>query len=285
MTEDERKGLFSIIDEKNSLTIRTISIQDEFSRRKTVFVTTSSVQYTFLTMSNKITYNYSFEDYISDHQFLKWSERGPFLNLDIMKKECGIETITEHSTKDECLLYLEYVYNILPMVVDKEHKIFYKKESYNAIKDTIEQIITEYNYEFKKCGTKMYLVVKDPAFDIIYSSVDIITQNNIIEYRSLNTVGNIEKKKQILCSLAAKIESVKNTVEGSMYNELFRDTSFLLNNLSIRHGNSNQIHVPEEQIEMWYDRTYDLCMLTLFVNKHIDILNDIETLKAECRKK
>jgi len=57
-----------------------------------------------------------------------------------------------------------------------------------------------------------------------------------------------------------------------------------LNKINIRHS-ENQIQLPKDQIEEWYDRTFDLCMLSLHSIKHIEIMDEIESMKSDLKIK
>ena len=278
MSEEKYRGLFDRIERNNTVAVATLSIQHEFSERKTVHIedALSAISFGLL---NTVDYNSSFEEYISEKQFNNWCGRGVFLNLEIMKRTCRINKITENSTKEDCLLYLEYVYNMLPLIKNNPN-LRYMKNSYDALIKTIEKIISDHNYEFKEIDGLYYLILSDEILDNVLDSAEDVVKDNAVRFRSVRNKGNLENKKQILCSLATNIESLKHTMDNKKYGHLRSDTTFLLNKINIRHS-ENQIQLPKDQIEEWYDRTFDLCMLSLHSIKHIDIMDEIESMKSD----
>ena len=86
----------------------------------------------------------------------------------------------------------------------------------------------------------------------------------IIQYNHHLLKGDIEKKRRILKVLADKIEPMRTEFKKQQKNkELESDIGFLLNNMNIRHNNlegKNAVdyvkELSDEELEEWYDETY-----------------------------
>ena len=110
----------------------------------------------------------------------------------------------------------------------------------------------------------------------------------IIAYNHYATKGNIEAKKAVLLQLASILEGKRDALkaaDGALERNLF----YLFNNLNIRHNNidSNDsakykqyvAHMPQEEIEEWYDEIYRMCLLAFLQIEQFDRRNKLNTLK------
>ena len=127
----------------------------------------------------------------------------------------------------------------------------------------------------------------------IVSETSIQDAIKVLEYNHFANKGNIERKKEILISLATYLEPFRDELNDSeelkevmkvnnnkkiiAVEQLFN----MYNNLGLRHNNSKQYHLEmtEEELEQWYD---DIYASTLFVILSLDearILSKLKTLR------
>ena len=110
---------------------------------------------------------------------------------------------------------------------------------------------------------------------------------DIIEYNHHSMRGDISKKKDILYSLANKLEPDRpklKQINATMDDHLF----FLFNNMNIRHNNSdkNSKHYNEYVanmtpmvLEQWYDEIYQLCLLAFLELDNLARKSKVANLK------
>ena len=112
----------------------------------------------------------------------------------------------------------------------------------------------------------------------------------MLEYSRFSLKGNIEKKQEILLSLALKYEGIKSELRNASQANLVNDIDTLLNNLNIRHNNNEGEHKKEficqmdnKQIEEWYDRTFDLILLAFMYNDYASYKSQIKNLRIQLK--
>ena len=114
----------------------------------------------------------------------------------------------------------------------------------------------------------------------------------VLEYNHFTNKGNIERKREILISLASYLEPLKDELNASeelkevmkVNNKKIIAVAKLFdmyNNLGLRHNNNEQYHLEmtDEELEQWYD---DIYTSTLFVILSLDearILSKLKTLR------
>ena len=152
-----------------------------------------------------------------------------------------------------------------------------------CIRDSLDFKIVEFSKNLLK------IVEKNAATTAVadkYSDKEPDLSFKVIEYNHFLLRGNIDRKREILCTIASKFEAVRPLLKSSGFKELESDAGFLVNNLNIRHNNTDaqsRSHIPHvanmrpDELEKWYDKTYDVLLLTLlasdFSAQHKDILN------------
>ena len=126
----------------------------------------------------------------------------------------------------------------------------------------------------------------------IVSETGIQDAIKVLEYNHFANKGNIERKREILISLAGYLEPLKDELNASEElkevmkvnnNKIIAVAKLfdMYNNLGLRHNNNEQYHLKmtEEELEQWYD---DIYTSTLFVILSLDearILSKLKTLR------
>ena len=119
-------------------------------------------------------------------------------------------------------------------------------------------------------------------FSASENGVSILVPNN---HNSMK--GNLDKKRNILIVLADKLEANRKKlkqINSKMEDHLY----FLLNNLNIRHNNTEQgskeyrkyvADMDKETLEKWYDETYQMCLLAFLELDNLERKEKVEQLK------
>ena len=109
----------------------------------------------------------------------------------------------------------------------------------------------------------------------------------VIEYNHYLLKGDLDKKRNILKALADKIEGFRDNLNKT----LFSDFGYLANNLNIRHNNlegKNKkeylVNIDNEELECWYDETYQVMLLCILENNYkTSITNKIKEIKGRVK--
>ena len=105
--------------------------------------------------------------------------------------------------------------------------------------------------------------------------------------------GDLERKRATLIALADKLEPMRvklKQINASMEADIF----FLFNNVNLRHNNADPegknykplvAKMAENEIEQWYDDTYQMCLLAFLELDHLDRKPRIDQLKTDIQNK
>ena len=131
------------------------------------------------------------------------------------------------------------------------------------------------------------LVPKDQTAIAVAETLDRNLSYRVIEYNHNSMRGNLDKKRNILIVLADKLEANRKKlkqINSKMEDHLY----FLLNNLNIRHNNTEQgskeyrkyvADMDKETLEKWYDETYQMCLLAFLELDNLERKEKVEQLK------
>lgn len=116
-------------------------------------------------------------------------------------------------------------------------------------------------------------------------------QDAILEYNHFANKGNIQRKREIIISLAGYLEPFRDELNASeelkevmkVKNKKIIAVSKLFdmyNNLGLRHNNSDQYHLEmtEEELEKWYDNVYTSTLFIILSLDEARILSKWKTL-------
>lgn len=187
------------------------------------------------------------------------------------------------------ILFCEYTYNLLrylnidmPQIngTNLSPKQFFVKQLLKVI-DLIGYMAAEED------GATIF-VPKSAAVIAVSEVIEQDLSYKVIEYNHHALQGNIERKKSILLLLYAKLEPQRNKLK--QINKTMEDNiSMLFNNLDLRHTNcdeSSQYYKPfvaamsKQDLELWYDETYQLCLLAFLELDNVERKEKIKELKT-----
>ena len=136
----------------------------------------------------------------------------------------------------------------------------------------INQVVEKIGYMQNNEDGATIFVEKSPAAIAVAES-DLIPENlsyKLISYHHHAMKGDLEKKKAVLQQLAAILEAKRSDLKKAD-KILETDLFYIFNNLNIRHNNIDPklkgyykayvAQMPSEELEKWYDETYQMCLL------------------------
>ncbi len=201
---------------------------------------------------------------------------------------------------DRLFTYIEFIIDLNSFMISNGKILTFTKatliKEFPKVRERIDYCLAKNNHELKELENGRQIIVEKNVYASEVSQ--IISESNIedaikvLEYNHFSNKGDIQRKKEILISLANYLEPLRD--ELNAFEELKEvmkvnskkiiavDKLFdMYNNLGLRHNNSDQYHLEmtEEELEQWYD---DIYTSTLFVILSLDearILSKLKTLR------
>jgi hypothetical protein len=242
-------------------------------------------------------YQYTLCKYINEYAFRLLPFRGSSLSIEDLMSELGINR-NKIIKIGELLTYCEF----LAMVIDHSFKVIqrdryaymyaYKDSSKQAVivDDSIKHILEMTNHEFydTKDGGRIIVEKNAVAAQAACIIEDAETAIKIIEYNHIALKGDIEGKKQAVFSIHNSIEKMlsDSVLRKTQYNSLVDDTNFILNNMNIRHNNTdgkNQkeyaASLDDKDQEKWIDAAYNSMLMIILAREQLNIHEEVKRLK------
>lgn len=186
---------------------------------------------------------------------------------------------------------------------DNDSEIWEENRKYTSLMDKYEKLCERLEYSLDKTNHELITLENGDRIIVeknVYASEvsQIVSESNIedaikvLEYNHFSNKGNIQRKKEILISLANYLEPLRD--ELNAFEELKKVMKVnnkkiiaveqlfgMYNNLGLRHNDDKQYHLNmnDEELEQWYD---DIYTSTLFVILSLDearILSKLKTLR------
>jgi len=132
-------------------------------------------------------------------------------------------------------------------------------------------------------------VPKDQAAISVAEIIDPSLSYKVIEYNHHSMKGDLDRKKAVLIALAEKLEPQRTKLK-EINTSLETDIFYLLNSVKIRHNNAEQggknyisyvAAMNNEEIEQWYDDTYQLCLLAFLELDNTERKARVKQLKED----
>lgn len=260
---------------------REIKPADEFHRLAQIF--------------NKEFWSYSKSEYSSvkkilDENFHNCSCRSSFLSIDDLLKSFQIDEKSRYLISWETLYtYCEILRNVADekIVNILQDDVFEKLQQ--MMLDNINIILAKTNHGWAKIKEGYVIVDKNPATTEAIECLeekDFELAIKMIEYNRVLLKGNLDRKREILTSMANYVEPWNKFFKETPYSSLYKDSRFLVNCINIRHNNSEGGRLPakaqnwtSKEKEEWYDKTYHTLLMVILSKKQIELSKEIELLK------
>jgi len=218
--------------------------------------------------------------------------RGTCLDLDDFNQQYGFNFVEQPKdfNIDYLISFCEYVYNFVaafqdPFFFDGSGRIFFFQH--------IQKVIDAIGYMHSSDDGFTIFVEKNQAAISVSEIVPKEISYKVISYNHHTYKGDLESKREILVKLAYVLEP-KESVLASIDNQFKSDLFYLLNTLGLRHNNLDPegkqykafvASMTKEELEHWYDETYQMCLLAFLRIEHIDRKKAINELKKKVEAK
>lgn len=265
-----RKNIFTILNEK-------MDIDFQINKIEALLSETSIGMYTP-------------EDNVNIECMRDWKARGRFTSCEEIRERLQITHahIKRGLSDEQVLFYLEYVSNIIWLCNEKYLKGSNDfEDEYIYLQENVIRILDDLGYEAKVFDgeEKVILVEKNAAMTAVAEIVDSKSAYAVIEYNHHLLKGDIAEKQRILKILADKFEPMRGELK-KVNRELESNTGYLLNKMNIRHNNIEDKkaieyvkNLSDEELEEWYDETYQMLLLCFLEYDNIERSKRIIKLK------
>ena len=247
---------------------------------------------------SKMTPNYTFQEYLAELQFTSWDLHGIYISLQEMREDLGVDedTMLGNFSNDRLLDFLQFILNCIFYITNKirgyRTAYLYDDNLIQIIIDNSKILLDKLNYgiEIESRTSEIYLVANNQTAAAV-AEVHMDIAESVIEYRRHDYKGDLKRKGEILCTLFKKLESVEKRFQGTTYGQLISDTTFLFNKTGARHwveadriASNTFMKMSPEDLEKWYDRTYDLFLTSMQVSDYLGYKKEISELKTATEK-
>ena len=281
-----RLNMFEILDSK-------YNIKKEFDKINNLFET-PLITYP----NNNTTLGYcmgTIENAVDEMFLILWKQRKSYFNCSEMKEDIGFD-INNYDYAN-IILTLEYYINLINLMdikIKRQQVYCSSQPKIFILTQNIDILIEHLNYEklYINEEEKVLLVPKCPQATAVAEISPKETALAILMYNHASLQGDLSGKRNILNSISREYETLlNNPVEG--YNDFYKKTNLLLNNLHIRHDNKTKennkntvIDIDNAELEKWYDELYQLLLFCILINENLDRKNKVsEFLKTIKNKK
>lgn len=228
--------------------------------------------------------------------FLDWNLRGTFTSVEEMMAalEISEEDFENEITDDRFLDYIQFVLNAIVFVDEQikrgRYAIYRAGDTiFNAIVDNCIHIVDKLGAEIAEEKNEIFIAYKDDVASAVATCNEDLS-GSIVEYLKIDNRGDLQRKGEILCTLAKKLEPFEKKMNGSEFKALCTDTTTLMNNIGARHAlkpedklNAKFMNMDEEELEKWYDRAFHMFLGCMAVIPYLDIKSEIKAIKREDR--
>lgn len=279
----------SIIDKINKA---NVNYAYEMARIELIFAQAPMVEHFYVdNYGLPAVANMTIEQYVNDFLFINYEYAGTFISVRDMRDSLKIsQKNLSKNNKNLMLLYFEFVLNMVYLLRRKILGVDrYNITSVNKLFNNIQLVLEKLNYKIVEKNNYLYIVEKDTSSSSISELYPELSEA-VIEYRRFDLKGKIAEKRSILQTLSLKVESIEQKLKGTTYNSIANDVRNLYNNLHIRHDNlggnpnNNIIDMSDEELEKWYDMTYDTTLTALMICHYLEYNKEIDNLPNYYKK-
>lgn len=235
---------------------------------------------------------WSLENFFDLYLFKTWNLRGRCISVEDKRKCLKIDTLSmeKHFTKDKFLIFLEYVINVVYQIDIGKGQFnisFIDTHILSSVFENCISILSNLNYKAEKDEktNELYIVEQDSRVTVVSEKFQDISYK-LIEYRRFDLKGDLIRKSEILCTLWKRLEPLRPLLVKNNMNTLNNYLGILFNDFA-RHNNiegakqNNYIKdMSSDEIEKWYDKTFDLFLLAMEYTDYISIKPELDKLKS-----
>lgn len=234
------------------------------------------------------------ETYVEQHCFNNWNLRGTFLSLAEMREQLGIakSVFSRESVNERLILdFCQYAANIITRVVTTIKSCstaYITNPSHCSMAiDNMTLLLGKFGAHFiTDPSTLEICIAYDDELGTIVGDDFPEVKLNLTEYKKIDGHGDLERKGEILCTLYKRLEKEEAKFKGTAYKGMCDDTTFLFNKIGARHwvekdriASKTFMAMSPEELELWYDRTYDMFLSCMVLSRYLDVKKDIDAIK------
>lgn len=232
---------------------------------------------------------------ICEMDFMSFPHRGTCLSLDDFNDFYGFNFEQKPSNFDVDYLvsFCEYSYNFAVCQHGKGNGIMpFINPAMQYIQQILKVIESIGYMHLSEDGISTFVPKSQPAI-VVSEMLPSDLSYKVIEYNHHSMKGDLARKQATLKLLADQLEAKRkelNNLNSSFSSDLF----YLLNNINIRHNNIDPdstnykkwvADMSEQELEEWYDRTYDMCLYAFMTLDQADHSKKIKELKQQLGNK
>lgn len=232
-------------------------------------------------------------DFFDKFALRQWKNRGRIYSYDDFRERLNIEDFIDKATisLEDAFIYFEFVLNVLYSCTVFD-EVFLSEEG-EFIRNNIRVLIEHFNYEIREFDDeeKVLIVEKNPAATAVSEIVENNVSKAVIEYNHFTMKGKLDEKQKILKLLGDKFEGKQEELKN-INSTLEENTRFMLNNVNIRHNNTEGkskkkaiCDMEVNELEKWYDETYQLLLLGFLELDNVERMDKIKQLKKLVKDK
>lgn len=227
-------------------------------------------------------------DLIDNTYFRDLEFRKRYTSLFDMMNDLELDVASDNI--DDLFVFCEFLLAVMQPNVSKG-SIF--DSECTVICQNIKNILEKTNHQLVKEPQKNRDIIVEKSKTASLAA-QIVEDDEIafelLEYNHYKLKNNLSMKRKILASIGAYIEPIlrEHTLSNCGYKDLESNAGFLLNKFHIRHNNKEGktaqdyiVSISDEELETWYDRTYDVLIQVIITNENIAVEKDIKRLKQD----
>lgn len=269
----------------------TFSIEKEYDKLDDLFHNRGAFG-RILVVTQRAKPSISYNDCIRN-MFLDWELRGSFTTLEEMMEAFAIsvENFADGVTEERLLDYIQFLANAV-VYVDASvrgggYAIYCANEAIgDALAENCQYILEYLGAEMVREGQEFVVVYRDDVATAVKEQNPDLS-GSIVEYQKIDNRGDLQRKGEILCTLAKKLEPLEPQFKGTEFNTLCTDTTMLFNNIGARHAwkpehsvSSQFMSMDEAELEGWYDNAFKMFLACMSVLPYLDVKPELKSLKS-----
>lgn len=224
-----------------------------------------------------------------EYGFMSFPHRGTCLSLDDFNDFYGFnfEQKPSNFNEDYLINFCEYTYNLA--VFQQGAVILPFLSPATQYIQQVLKVIESIGYMQLNEGAITTFVPKSQPAIVVSEMLPKDLSYKVIEYNHHLMKGNLKRKQATLKLLADQLEGKRKELSG-LNKSLMDDLFYLFNKMNIRHNNTDPdssvykkkvAEMSTEELEEWYDRTYDMCLYAFMTLDQADRNSKMKTLKEQ----
>ena len=208
---------------------------------------------------------------------MDWELRGSFTTLEEMMEalDISVEDFADGVTEERLLDYIQFLANVV-VYVDASvrgsgYAIYRANEAIgDALAENCQYILEYLGAEMVREGQEIVVVYRDDAATAVKEQNPDLS-GSIVEYQKIDNRGDLQRKGEILCTLAKKLEPLEPQFKRIGARHAWKP----------EHSVSSQfMSMDEAELEGWYDNAFKMFLACMSVLPYLDVKSQLKSLKS-----